>query len=181
MIDGYMAQNFYGKKSTIGPKRVFIEDLSEDDVEVKKIVQTHSVQINSSNGMTNQVFSKFSDWTVLKKSVPWLVRYKSWLRRNITSSNKTREIKCGRLTTEEMHEAERAIVKCVQSERFGEELKLLQSPQKSERRSSCLCRLDPVILNGLISVGGRLNNSPYQSHEATQQIILPKQHHVSDL
>ena len=172
---------FLRKEEHDWPKSVFIEDLSEDDVEVKKIVQTHSVQINSSNGMTKHVFSKFSDWTVLKKSVAWLLRYKSWLRRNITSSNETQEIKCGRLTTEEMREAECAIVKCVQSECFGEELKLLQSPQKSVRRSSSLCRLDPVILNGVISVGGRLNNAPYQSHEATHQIILPKQHHVSDL
>ena len=81
---------FLRKEEHDWPKSVFMEDLSEDDVEVKKIVQTHSVQINSSNGMTKHVFSKFSDWTVLKKSVAWLLRYKSWLRRNITSSNETR-------------------------------------------------------------------------------------------
>ena len=172
---------FLRKEEHDWPKSVFLEDLSEDDVEVKKIEQTHSVQINSSNGMTDQIFLKFSDWTVLKKSVAWLLRYRSWLLGNIRSSNKTQGIKSGRLTTEEMYEAECAIVKCVQNECFGEELKLLQSPQKSIRRSSSLCRLDPVVIKGVISVGGRLNNAPYNSLEANHQIILPKQHHVSDL
>ena len=85
------------------------------------------------------------------------------------------------MSTEEIHEAESAILRCVQDEYFKEELKLLQSSQKSIRRSSSLSRLDPVIINGVICVGGHLSNVPYSSDEAKHQIILPKQHHVSDL
>ena len=80
-----------------------------------------------------------------------------------------------------MQEAECAIAKSVQYECFGEELKLLQSQQKTVRRSSSLYRLDPVLIDGVLCVGGRLNNAPRRSHEANHQIILPKQHHVSDL
>ena len=160
---------------------MFIEELSEDDVDVMKPVQTYSMQTSSSNGMTDQIFTKFSDWTVLKKSVAWLLKYRSWLLREIRSTNKIQGFKSGRLSTEEIHEAESAIVRCVQDEYFKEELKLLQSSQKSIRRSSSLSRLDPVIINGVICVGGRPSNVPYSSHEAKHQIILPKQHHVSDL
>ena len=121
-------------------KGMLLEDLTEDDVEVRKVVLTHSVQINSWKGMTNQIFSKFSDWTILKKSVAWLLRYKNWLLRNIRSINETQSgIKSDRLSTEELRDAECAIVKCVQNECLAEELKLLQSPQKLIRRSSQLC------------------------------------------
>ena len=173
---------FLQKEENEWPKGVFIEDLTEDDVEVRKVVLTNSVQINSSKGMTNQIFLKFSDWTILKKSVAWLLRYKNWLLQNIRSINETQSgIKSYRLSTEELRDAECAIVKCVQNECFTEDLKLLQSPQKSVRRSSSLRRLDPVIINGVMSVGGRLSNAPFNSYEAKHQIILPKQHHVSDL
>ena len=60
---------FLWKEEHDWPKGVFIEELSEDDVEVMKSVQTYSMQTSSSNGMTNQIFTKFSEWTVLKKSV----------------------------------------------------------------------------------------------------------------
>eukprot|EP00795_Rhopilema_esculentum_P017675 gene17675-9329_t len=114
--------------------------------------------------------------------IAWLLRYKNWLLQNIRSINETQSgIKSYRLSTEELRDAECAIVKCVQNECFTEDLKLLQSPQKSVRRSSSLRRLDPVIINGVMSVGGRLSNAPFNSYEAKHQIILPKQHHVSDL
>ena len=81
--------------------------------------------------------------------------------REIRSNSKMQEIKN---VTMHRHEAESAIVRCVQDECFKEELKLLQSSLKSIRRSSPLFRLDPVNINGVICVGGRLNDAPYSSH-----------------
>ena len=111
----------------------------------------------------------------------WLLRYRSWLLTNIRSKSKKKELRTGELTTEEVSEAESLIVKPVENESFHEEPVILQSPQKSIKRSSSLSRLDPVIISGVIGVGDRLSNAPYSSYEAKHQIILPKQHHVSDL
>eukprot|EP00794_Sanderia_malayensis_P013206 gene13206-14558_t len=67
---------FLYKEQQYWPKNVSPQDLSEDDVKVKKILQTHSVQISASNDMTDQIFCKFSNWIALKKPVAWLLRYK---------------------------------------------------------------------------------------------------------
>ena len=52
---------------------------------------------------------------------------------------------------------------------------------QSVKRSSPLCKLDPVIYDGLIRVGGRLSNAPDGYYIDKHPPILPKQHHVSDL
>ena len=93
------------------------------------------------------------------------------------------------LNVRELEDAEREIVKAVQSRCFYDELlSLRSSPQepastpmkKSVKKSSHIYKLDPVLSGGLISVGGRLQRSPI-SEGAKHPVILPKQHPVSDL
>ena len=84
---------------------------------------------------------------------------------------------------EEMRAAELEILKCVQLHYFPEEL---QSLTKSGvdvahvKKSSGLRSLDPVLVDGLIRVGGRLGLAP-ASFASKHQIILPKSDHVSTL
>jgi len=51
---------------------------------------------------------------------------------------------------------------------------------KRVKKSSHICKLDPVLWRGLICVRGRLQRSPISEY-AKHPVILPKQHHVSDL
>ncbi|XP_068697094.1 uncharacterized protein [Montipora foliosa] len=83
-----------------------------------------------------------------------------------------------------MKAAELEILKSVQKHHFAEEFySLSKSASKGVphvRKSSCLRRLDPVLIDGLLRVGGRLSlaSKPfYYQH----QIILPKNDHVSNL
>ena len=63
------------------------------------------------------------------------------------------------LDVEGMEDAEEAIVKAVQSRTFHNELLSLASARKEVKLSSRIVKLDPILVNGVISVGGRLHNS----------------------
>jgi len=93
------------------------------------------------------------------------------------------------LKVHELEEAEREIIKVVQSRCFNDELLSLQGSAseatnplkiKSVQKSSHICKLDPILLRGLICLGGRLQRSTI-SEDAKHPVKLPKQHHVSDL
>ena len=60
-----------------------IADVSKDDPEVKKSIQSHAVNVEQAKGMTEFVFSKYSVWNRLKKIVAWLLRYKHWVQLKI--------------------------------------------------------------------------------------------------
>ena len=88
------------------------------------------------------------------------------------------------ITVEEMKTAELEILKCVQQHHFPEEFhSLTQSASNGMphvKKNSCLRRLDPILINGLLRVGGRLDlaSEPFDSKH---QITLPKNDHVSIL
>ena len=124
-----------------------------------------------------------------------MLRYRNRLRIAVTKRKKEdlpqshHDQKIDPLKVHELEEAEREIIKVVQGRCFHDELLSLQgtvaetanpSKVKSVKKSSHICQLDPVLLQGVISVGGRLQRSPI-SEDAKHPAILPKQHHVSDL
>lgn len=151
-------------------------EVPQDDSEVKKAMHAYSAHVEQTDGMTNILFSKFSNWKKLQKAVAWLIRYRKWLMRKAHGGSMMK----GRITVEEMRKAERCIVSCIQEESFAEELSMLRSG-RSVKKSSPLCRLDPVVLDGLLCVGGRLKHAPDGYDLLKHPWILPKQHHGSDL
>ena len=88
---------------------------------------------------------------------------------------KTLQEKPSPTTIEEMENAEKAILKDVQQDAFPEEFNDLSQSSVSKRvkRSSCLFKLDPILEDGLLRVGGRLARARI-SCDAKHQIILPK-------
>ena len=81
------------------------------------------------------------------------------------------------ITLEEIQRAEGEILKHVQQQSFPEET---ANPKKQVKKSSHLYKLDPIFVDGLLRVGGRLCNSTL-SPESKNQIILPRDDHVSRL
>ena len=83
-----------------------------------------------------------------------------------------------------MKTAELETSKCVQRHHFPEEFhSLTQSARNGVphvKKNSCLRRLDPILINGLLCVDRRLDlaSEPFDSKH---QIILPKNDHVSIL
>ncbi|XP_068734822.1 uncharacterized protein [Montipora capricornis] len=86
----------------------------------------------------------------------------------------------GSLTLEELNQATHVIVCSVQNECSLEDVKALKK-DKEVKKSSKLANLRPVLLNGTLRVGGRLQEAVALSWDETRAMILPKGHHVSQL
>ena len=88
------------------------------------------------------------------------------------------------ITVEEMKTEELEILKCVQQHHFAEEFhSLTQSANNGVphvKKNSCLWGLNPILINGLLGVGGRLDLAS-ELFDSKHQIILPKNDHVSNL
>ena len=72
------------------------------------------------------------------------------------------------------------MVKFVQGVSFQEEQLGLQGIKKIGK-SSRLVKLRPILVEGVLRVGGRLENAPTLSRDERHPIILPGNHHVSKL
>ena len=78
--------------------------------------------------------------------------------------------------------AELEILKSVQKFHFQEELESLNKSEDKRyvKKSSSLRSLDPILMNDLLRVGGRLSLVS-TTFGAKHQIILPKNDHVTNL
>ncbi|XP_078357279.1 uncharacterized protein LOC144642164 [Oculina patagonica] len=167
--------------------------IAEDDPEVKKESVTYASEASAQDPIS-EIIERFSSWTQLKRIVAWILRYKSNLSRlskkrrtgesvKITSSSTIVPI-----TTEELNQAEVEILKHVQSRCFKEEHDCLReidqqatsSRQNMVKKTSNIFKLDPILSQGLIRVGGRLQLAPINS-DAMHPVVLPKKHHVVKL
>jgi len=88
------------------------------------------------------------------------------------------------LIVDELQLAEINILKCIQRLEFASEIATLQlcssgSRKTSIKKTSPICRLDPMIfVDGLLRVGGRLQRSSVNESQK-HQIILPSKHPVT--
>lgn len=83
------------------------------------------------------------------------------------------------LTAEDVASGEIEIIKLCQSQSFSDEFMTLQKGEKLKRNSH-IVKLDPIVHDGILRVGGRLHWSAL-SADAKHPVILPKHHHVSTL
>lgn len=86
------------------------------------------------------------------------------------------------ITLEEMQFAEIEILRNVQHHHFAKDLKALSSSNKVPHVKKCssLRSLDPILINGLLPICGRLSLAS-ALFESKDQIIIPKNDHVTDL
>ena len=132
----------------------------------------------------NRLITRCSDWNKLKKSVAWLLRLKLWLqwklRKKMEETELVKPFKTCKMTLKEMDMAEHEIIKLVQMESFGEDNRLIKT-KGIVSQSSSICMFDPILVEDLLCVGGRLKNVPVKVSVAKNPIILPKHHHVVEL
>ncbi len=84
------------------------------------------------------------------------------------------------LTPDDLSQAESAIIGFSQYDAFKQEMFSLQSGTSGVKRCSNIYKLDPVLMDGLLRVGGRLSRAA-MPEETKRPVILPKEHHVSKL
>ncbi|XP_006812352.1 uncharacterized protein LOC102804307 [Saccoglossus kowalevskii] len=142
--------------------------ISERDPELKA-VSTVSVRRDCS---VSYLMNHFSSWPKLIKVVAWILRWKHIVK------SKGKGV-AGPISVEEWKGAEISIVKYIQQQSYAAEVQSLRNGQQVNSNSP-LVKFDPILVEGVMRVGGRLRNSQI-NEDAKHQIILPKGHHVTTL
>lgn len=119
-----------------------------------------------------RVIQYHSSWLKLRRHVAWLLRFVNWIR------NKRGLCKTGILSLKELNDASDLIIRNVQKECFLDELENL-TKSKEIKPSSSLVRLKPILADGTLRVGGRLEQATSLLYEEKHPAILPKRHHLS--
>ena len=133
---------------------------------------------------------RFSSLFKLQKSVAWLLCFKECLCYKNGRATSDR-VENGSLTVGKIARATREIVKTIQCQEFHKELELLQRFPQEHTTSSvtampngkklhCMGYVSPLILDGVICVGGRMDRASL-GLSAKHRMLLPRKHHVTDL
>ena len=181
--------------------------LSQDDLEVKRCTAVYSAVIKTQNNPTWQLLEYFSSWNKLKRAVVWYLKLRNLLLAlsvnrkmhwKVSPQSQTRsqskmldsKRKAGKnepgsqcISLEDLMRAEKAIIRFCQHQSYPEEMAKLEKTKfvgKGLRRNSTIYKLDPVLEDGVLRVGGRLSKAA-MPEEAKRPIILPKHIHVSTL
>ncbi|XDV29292.1 hypothetical protein PO909_032429 [Leuciscus waleckii] len=168
----------------------------EDDPEVRRNTTVFTTVLNTKTP-TDQLISYFSNWIRLLKAVAWYIKlkkalilrikkqkgfpsYQVTIRSHSQKVNPKLEGGGQLLTVEDLLQAERSVISYVQRQAFPAEITTLQMTPPKVKRSSRICRLDPVLDEGILRVGGRMHKSAMPD-ETKHPCILPKDSHISIL
>ena len=179
--------DFLGKTEREWPASVDKASLHPDaDPEVREEVLSFAAQAEEVCP-TTKLLLHFSSWTRLKRAVAWIMKLKEKLRLKIkenaqcgdqTPVKQVKKTNYLPLTVDDLLLAEEAIVRFVQKKHYSSELAALKSG--GVKKSSQLYKLDPIAIDDVLRVGGRLSRSALPV-ETKHPAILPKESHVSKL
>ncbi len=185
---------FLWKNEHEWPTNIDVPPLNDDDPEVRQEANIYATVTTERN--MECLIRRYSSWWPLVRAVAWLSRFKDYLKENVIrkknkSSNQEKlSARSGNLEVNELKEAERSIVRYLQSTSFPEVFKALQDggsmmtnanvKRSLKRIGSSLYQLNPVIKDGMIVVGGRLEFANIDE-QAKHPVILPYKHHATDL
>jgi hypothetical protein len=187
---------FLWRPSEVWPKRPDgLGEVLSNDPEVKKEVITCISVKDEGVRTVDSIIEHFSSWARLKKFFAWMLRFRQNLlvayrkRSNGNSANDNQQSTIKPITVTELKIAERELLKHVQKTNFPEELAscrgaIVPASKSTQgarvKKTSSIFTLDPVLIDGLLQVGGRLRRASIPE-DAKHQVIIPKAHHVTDL
>ena len=159
--------------------------IQPDDEEAKKDSVCSLVQHSTILGLLLQQFSEYSK---IVKTIAWLTRFKLFLRWKHSSSSAP---PTGDLSVNEVMDAKNQLLRLTQWEAFPEAMRKLSAFKNTEKRlswqelSNAKCfrqirKLNPFLGNGLMRVGGRLQNSAL-AYSTQHPVILPPNHAITKL
>ena len=147
-----------------------VEELEEDDNEIRKLP---TVMFVSSASQIDVLLQRYSSWYRLIKVMSWVLRFVQRSRKKVSAY-----LKASTLQLVEIQQTSQEIVRLVQSQHFHEYLCLKEGRQV--KCNSKLASLSPILIDGVIRVGGRIHRAPI-AFKAAHPMVLPKSHHVSIL
>ncbi|XP_013410717.1 uncharacterized protein LOC106173924 [Lingula anatina] len=160
-----------------------LHEIPENDREVKrKSAQIHVTTSSEVSDGVERLLHHFSSWYTLQKSVAWILRFKRYLLSRVRQLTGDRNN--GPLTVQEITLATDAIVMYVQAKSFPKECNVVSSAMTKKPDSkgyvSPLRKLSPIKIDGILCVGGRLQNAAISTSQKHPK-ILPHDHHVTEI
>lgn len=181
------------------------KELSEqDDPEVKASILTNVVCVKEDRThIVTQLINRTSSWNHRQRVMGWILRFKNqlldrWEKRKelialpaVSRSDQKRQdtqkdglqsvknLSCVSLSVKELKEAELKIIKFCQRKRFPEDYSSLQKG-RSVKRTSHIYKINPVLEDGVLRVGGRFSRAA-MPEEVKHPVILAKDQHISDI
>ncbi|XP_056879986.1 uncharacterized protein LOC130520291 [Takifugu flavidus] len=147
----------------------------EKDCEIRLQVKSYATYLQV---LTCNRFERFSTFESLVRALAFLIHIAKSFNGTNTNSECKGWHKCPfPRTVDEMTQARHVILKETQMATFEKELSALRA-NKPIPRQSPLLKLSPVLVNGLIAVGGRLEHSEVDNSEKNP-IVIPKDSYIS--
>lgn len=116
---------------------------------------------------------RYSDWRRLVRATAWLAKFIKYIR------SKVPEELSRHLSVSDLKQAEVIILRRVQLEVFRDEIDALEKGLEIPRKSK-LVALRPMLKDGLLRVGGRLQNAEL-SEMQRHPVVIPAKHKVTRL
>ena len=173
------------------PRLQEIPMLTDEDPQVRKETQIYAVSVRD-NGL-DDLISFYSNGWILKQAVGWWLRYKQYIQckvqeRSNTTSYEHQRRYFGYLILSELEVAEREILRRVQLTAFPAVFQLLFNSNRPAATTKKILRkagtsihqLSPILKEGLLCVGGRLDYAQIDD-DLKHPIILPYKHHITDM
>ena len=160
--------------------------IQPDDPEVRPELKTLATKVRKDIDLETHRFSRFSEWSRLVRAVACLITLaRRFLEKRAKKNAATRrEIpyveQSSSSTPAIQRQAEMVIIKSLQKEAYGEEIECIRNERKLTKRS-ILLKLSPVIdAQGVLRVGGRLEQGEL-TNEEKHPVVLPGRHHATTL
>ena len=163
------------------------EKMPECEVKGSQVCQTNVTLAQESP--SEALVTHYSCFKRLKKAVAWyhrladVIRSGDFRRFCLARRRGLRPRKVEwrtELEVSDLDRAERAVLRHVQAD-LGLPTSRLADGPAVVKKSSQLASLKPLMRDGLLVVGGRLETSPSMSDEAKHPVIVPRGHHVARL
>jgi hypothetical protein len=164
--------DFLREEQTAWPDSDIMSTIEDTDPEVKRDNQRAAAfAINEPQSPLTRIISAVSLWPRLRKTVGWLLVIRDvWAKHWDTVKM---------LQAEHLLAADNVIFKHVQTEAYNEDMLEIEA-NGHVKPSSPLVKLQPVLRDGLLRVGGRLKNSPIPEISRSQ-LILPSKTRITEL
>lgn len=181
-------------------------EIPPEDPEVKRSVTVNTIQTRVEDvDAVTRIINYFSSWIHLKRIVCWILRLKKLLlclsqkrkqkglelaqsgmveaQQKQALEKEIQSIKAqangGYLSIEELRIAELEIIRFCQKGRFPAEISSLEKGE-AVKRNSHIYKLNPVLKDGVLRVGGRLSRAA-MPEDSKHPVILSKDLHISDI
>ena len=146
-----------------------IKEMTDEDLEWRKGAQINEILANEQSRTMNDFLEYYSSWYRLQKGVAWLMRFLLFLNQRIHGE---REFTSGPLTVTEIRVATKWIVRHLQQQHFPDVMKALRGNLASLKgfavKRSQLNKLNPILVDGILRVEGRLDRATiYHSTRTT--------------